>query len=320
MGNLTSGGVTISRSWLPPWASALAAVGILVALGVQLGAGPFLSALASISVGAILAAAVITAGTTWACARRWSILADRLGVGLTSAAAYRAYYRAQFLNATLPSGVVGEVDRAVWHGHSSASMSRGIRSVVWDRVTGQAVLFGLTVLAIPAMAAPLRTWLLWLLVAALAIAVAAAMSGSSFAQALRDEARDVPGAPGVWSQVLLLSTLAVVGHVAVFVVAARAVGVSASVLDLAALGLVVLQISSIPLSIAGWGPREGGAALVFGAAGLDASTGLAVSVTYGVLATLATLPGVLALRRRRASGPTGDPEGGTSWVIAPTRS
>ena len=109
-------------------------------------------------------------------------------------------------------------------------------------------------------------------------------------------------------------------YVAVFVVAARAVGVSASVLELAALGLVVLQISSIPLSIAGWGPREGGAALVFGAVGLDASTGLAVSVTYGVLATLATLPGVLALRRRRASGPTGDPEGGTSWAIAPTRS
>ena len=320
MGHLTSGGATISRSWFPPWASALAGGAILVALVAQLGAKPFVEALASVNVVAILAAGVITAGTTWACARRWRLLADRLGVGVSPAAAYRAYYRAQFLNATLPSGVVGEVDRALNHGRSTSSMSRGIRSVLWDRVSGQAVLFGLTVLAIPVLAPPLRSWLLWLLAATAALALMAHKSDWGFARALRDEARDVPGAPGVWSRVLLLSTLAVAGHVTVFIVAARSVGVAASTLELAALALIVLQISAIPLAIAGWGPREGGTALVFGAAGLDAGTGLAVSVTYGVLATLATLPGVLALRRRRAAGPTGDPEGGTSWATVPTRS
>jgi len=313
-------GATISRSWFPPWVSALAAAAILVALGLRLGAGPFLEALGSISVVAVLAALVLTAGTTWCCARRWSLLADRLGVGLATAAAYRAYYRAQFLNATLPTGVVGEVDRAVWHGHSSGAMSRGIRSVVWDRVTGQVVLFGLTVFAIPFVEPPLRTWMLWSLGAVLAVGLTVFASRSTAMNVIWAEAREVPGAGGVWSRVLLLSTLAAAGHVTVFIIAARAVGVTTPALELIPLGLIVLQISSIPLGVAGWGPREGGAALVFGVAGLDASTGLAVSVTYGVLATFATLPGVLALRRRRAAGPASDPEGGSSWAIVPTRS
>src|SRR4029078_356775 len=104
---------------------------------------------------AVLGAVAITAGTTWACARRWSLLADRLDVGVRIKAAYRAYYRAQFLNATLPSGVAGEVDRAVWHGHSSRAMSRGIRSVVWDRITGQVVLFGLAMVGIRTLTPPL---------------------------------------------------------------------------------------------------------------------------------------------------------------------
>jgi hypothetical protein len=135
-----------------------------------------------------------------------------------------------------------------------------------------------------------------------------------------DEVRAVPGAPDVWPKVVILSALAAAGHVAVFVIAARAVGVSAPTVQLIPVGLILLQVSSVPVGVSGWGPREGGAALVFGAIGLGASTGLAASVTYGVLATIATLPGVFALRRRHGAGPTGNPEGDTSWEIVPTRS
>ena len=316
MGRQSSGGATISRSWLPPWASALAAVGILCALGLQLGADPFREALSSVSLADVLAALAISAGTTWCCARRWSLLADRLDVGISMGAAYRAYYRAQFLNATLPSGVVGEVDRAAWHGYSSRAMSRGVRSVVWDRITGQIVLFGLVALAIPTLAPPVRSWILWALAAVAGIVLLT--SRSRFTRVVWAEARDVPGARGVWSQVVLLSALATAGHVVVFIIAARSVGVAEPWIDLVPLGLVVLQVSAIPLGVAGWGPREGGAALVFGATGLGASTGLAVAVAYGVLATVATLPGALVLRR--AGEPTSDPEGDPSWATVPTPS
>lgn len=313
-------GAIITRSWLPPWASTLTAAGILLALGLWLGLTPVRAALDSVSVVAVVAALVITAGTTWAGARRWVLLADRLGVGLSTVAAYRACYRAQFLNATLPSGVLGEVDRAVWHGRTSQAMARGVRSVIWDRVSGQVVLFGLALLAVPVLAPALRAWMVWSLVAAAVVLLAVSRSRSTVMRAAWAEAWRVPGAPEIRTRVAALSTLAAAGHLAVFIVAARSVGVAADIVHLVPLGLVVLLVSAIPLGIAGWGPREGGAALVFAAAGLGASTGLAVAVTYGVLSTCATLPGALVLARGRVPAPSSDPEGGPPWVTAPTRS
>lgn len=317
----TPEGGTINRSWLPSWLTWLTGAAILVALACQVGADSFLKALDGIGIGAVLAALAITAYTTWCSACRWSLLAHRLHVGLSLASACRAYYRAQFLNATLPGGVVGEVDRAIWHGHSSRAMAKGIQSVLWDRISGQVVLFGLVLITTPVLAPSVRIWMLWMLGAAAIVVLVAYTINSRLVRAFWAEVRDVPAAPGVWAAVLLLSTLAIAGHVTVFIVAARSVGVTAPTLELVPLGLVILQASAIPLGPAGWGPREGAATLVFSAAGLGASAGLAVSVAYGVLATLATLPGALALRRRQtADPPASGSKGGPSWASAPSQS
>jgi hypothetical protein len=48
-------------------------------------------------------------------------------------------------------------------------------------------------------------------------------------------------------------------------------------------------------SIAGWGPREGVTAWVFGAAGLGAGAGVSAAVVYGVMALAASLPGAVVL-------------------------
>jgi hypothetical protein len=74
------------------------------------------------------------------------------------------------------------------------------------------------------------------------------------------------------------------------------------------IALVVLVVASVPLNVAGWGPREGAAAWAFAAAGLGAATGASVAVAYGVLALLATLPGaaLLAVRRPRTQSPGGE--------------
>ena len=48
-------------------------------------------------------------------------------------------------------------------------------------------------------------------------------------------------------------------------------------------------------SVAGWGPREGATAWVFGAAGLGADRGVATAVVYGVMVLVASLPGALVL-------------------------
>jgi hypothetical protein len=99
----------------------------------------------------------------------------------------------------------------------------------------------------------------------------------------------------VWPGIVLASTVAVIGHVAVFVVAVQVTGTELPVGRLLPLALVVLLASAVPANIAGWGPREGAAAWAFGAVGLSAAEGVTVAVVYGVLALVATLPGAVIL-------------------------
>ena len=260
-------------------------------LWAWLGAEPFLDGLRHTDAAALLVALVVTAGTTWCCARRWSLLAGAIEVPVPLGAAYRACYRAQFLNATLPGGVVGDVHRGIRHGRDSGAMGRGLRSVVWDRASGQVVQVGLVVLALPFLPGQLRGWALGL---AVAVAVVTVVFWAELRRVLR---------AGVWLQVVVLSALAAGGHVLVFVVAARTAGVTAPLHELVPLALGVLLASAIPLNIAGWGPREGAAAWVFGAAGLGASVGLEVAVVYGVMSLVATLPGAVTLWSGRQHAP-----------------
>jgi hypothetical protein len=270
---------------------------ILVLLGLRLGSEPFLRGLRHTDGAALLVALLVTAGTTACCARRWSLVAGELGVAVPFREALRAVYRAQVLNATLPTGVVGDVHRGYQHGRDSGAVSRGLWSVVWDRGSGQVVQAALAVAALPLLIG-VRGGLALALPALVVVGIAAVLFIG-----------------GVWPEVALLSTVAALGHVGVFVLAARTAGVTTPTSELVGLGLVVLLASAVPLSVAGWGPREGAAAWVFGAAGLGAATGLEVAVVYGVMSLVATLPGILVLRGERRTT-----RGGIAWASGPTSS
>lgn len=103
------------------------------------------------------------------------------------------------------------------------------------------------------------------------------------------------------------------GHLATFLVAARAVGASAPIARLVPLMVLALLAMTLPVNIGGWGPREGVSAWAFGAAGLSATQGLTIAVVYGLFAFVASLPGagVLFVRwitRLRPARPRVDTE------------
>jgi GTP cyclohydrolase II len=116
--------------------------------------------------------------------------------------------------------------------------------------------------------------------------------------------------PGVWPQLTLASLLVVAGHTATFVIAARVAGCTAPLGELIALLMVVQTAVVIPLSIGGWGLREGAAAWAFAAAGLGAANGVTVATLYAVVMLVAVTPGAGLLvrdairhRRRGAEHP-----------------
>jgi hypothetical protein len=79
-----------------------------------------------------------------------------------------------------------------------------------------------------------------------------------------------------------------------FLIAARAVGVTAPVTRLLPLAFISITAMALP-NIGGWGPREGVTAWAFSAAGLGAGLGAATAVAYGIMVLAASLPGGFVL-------------------------
>ena len=81
------------------------------------------------------------------------------------------YYRALFLNAVLPAGVLGDAHRALRHGRYAGDVGRGVRAVVLERTAGQVVLIGAGVTALlvePSLAATMAALIPLLVFVALA--------------------------------------------------------------------------------------------------------------------------------------------------------
>jgi uncharacterized membrane protein YbhN (UPF0104 family) len=277
---------------------------VLAVLVARLGTGPFLDGLRSTSAWTLLLATAVTVLTTLCCAWRWRVVATALDAHLGLETAVAAVYRAQFLNVTLPGGIVGDVDRAVSHGRHLGRLGPAIRAVVWERTLGQVVQVTLAVSVVIALPSPMRPSAGS--VATVAVVVLACgllllplrrstAVGTQVSSLVGSDLRRILGARLAPRSVTLTSAAATSGHLLVLLVAARATGVDAPLTELLPLAAVVLLASALPLSVAGWGPREGVAAWAFGLAGLGATTGLAVSVAYGVMTAVATLPGGLVL-------------------------
>ena len=329
-------GVSPSRTL---WAAArmLGGVAILAIIVSRLGTGPFLQGLRAVSGWSLAAAAGITVVTTVCSAWRWSLVARGLGVAVSLRTATAAYYRSQFLNTVLPGGVLGDVDRAVRHGRDAGDVGRGLRAVAWERSAGQVVQLALALsvlLLLPSPVPPLASLVVGAAVVG-AIGAGILIRGlrprgtSSWARTLRAAGTDLQVgllARRTWPGIALASVAVVAGHLATLFLAARTAGVTSSTSAFLPLAMLVLVAMAVPTNIGGWGPREGMAAWVFGAAGLGATLGVATATVYGVLALAAILPGaplvVLAwLRRRRghnSGGPSPQqlPAGGSDLVPA----
>ena len=132
----------------------------------------------------------------------------------------------------------------------------------------------------------------------LALAGIALWRGRGHVARFRRAVQEALLARDVFLRQLVASLLIVASYVGVYLCCMRMIGVDTPLATAAPLVPWVLLAMAIPLSIAGWGVREGAAALVWQAAGLDPAQGVAISISYGVVILLSSLPGALMLLRR----------------------
>ncbi|WP_084613610.1 lysylphosphatidylglycerol synthase transmembrane domain-containing protein [Roseicyclus elongatus] len=242
-------------------------------------------------------------------ALRWRLTARQLGIALGKAQAISEYYLSQIVNQSLPGGVIGDAGRALRSRGQAGLMAAG-QAVVFERLAGQIAMFLMLATAFVAtLVVPggldWPRWLAWpvaiflacgaclplLAMAATHLPGAAGRSGRSLWQALH---RALAARGALLGQVLL-SVGTTVCNLAAFAFCARAVGIDLGLAAIAALVPLILFTMLVPISISGWGLREGAAAALFPLAGATASGGLATSVAFGLTFAAAVLPGFLML-------------------------
>lgn len=294
----------------------LAGAAILAAVAQQSGSDPFVRGVSELDVQTLVLGACLAFITTAAGAWRWHLVAKELGVEIGVPAAVAACYRSQFLNTVLPGGVLGDVHRGVVQGRVTGATGLALRAVWWERCAGQVVQFVIALVVLLLLPSPVQHLVPWafVLTAAFVLGVALLARRTSgvgstrwrrFLVGLHHDVRFALLGPRACPGIVTASTLAVCGHVATLLLAARAVGVHASLSTLVPLVVLVLVAAGVPLNLAGWGPREGMAAWAFAASGLGAGAGVATAVAFGAMVFVAQLPGlvVLLVARDRVAQP-----------------
>lgn len=251
-------------------------------------------------------------------ALRWRFTAGRLSQPMTIGRAVAEYYLATLLNQILPGAVAGDALRVLRQSQGSVGekrVRRAAQAVALERLSGQlvllaaalaGVLFGPSVFGLDLPGGAIAVVLAALLLATVVLATLLALTKGRTAAFL---ARTRPVLEATFLQggallVQLASSFTVVGaYLAAFALAGAAVG--APLGPAAALLLVPLVLLSmlLPVSVGGWGVREGAAAAILPVAGLTPQAAVAASLAYGLASLVGALPGLLvilrgALRRR----------------------
>ena len=240
---------------------------------------------------------------------RWRFTASRLGLEMSYGHALREYYLGVFLNQLLPGGILGDVSRAWRHARLTARTRRAVHAVVLERVAVQSVMLGIalaSLAAIPALRPAMMTHWGWIAAAAvLAIGLSVWLLHTALPairaaiQEFRGDARRAFLPLPVLLVQLLTAILVTAANLAAYAAAARALGADIALVTLLPLIAPVLLVMMLPISVAGWGVREGAAALLWTASGLAVAEGVAIAVAFGLLFLLAALPGAFGLIGRR---------------------
>ncbi len=286
-------------------AAVTAALIWLVLSGVD--AGTALRRMAGLSPGAAILAVGLLLAHCFVAGWRWRIVMRLFGPVLPVGAAIRLFLEGYFFNNALPSTIGGDGVR-IWRARNlGLPLGASINGVLLDRVTGLTGLFILVAAGQPLLYARIGDPATRLAFAAILLAGIAGIAFLILARHIPkrliparlhdgiDKLSEATHAaylrPAISLPVLGLSV--VVHGLIVLSVHVIAVGIGLDVGLFESLVLVpaVILLSTVPVSIGGWGLREGLMVVALGLAGVPADAALTVSVLFGLAQIVAGLPG-----------------------------
>jgi hypothetical protein len=281
---------------------------LIVLIATQLDTRPIGDALARIDPRAVGLATLVYAVVVAAfSAFRWMIVCRALGLRMPVRQSIELVYIGFFFGQLLPAGIGGDAMRA-WRTRAlGADWEVTVHCVLLDRLLALAATVVIVVLGWSMIATALRDP-----AALAAIAAMAAFTTVAFALLLGGD-KVLPSAKSIWrerlarlsvhARLLLLTrysfpalAASVLVHFSASLVVwliARGLAIEIPLSTTCVLVPLVLLAAMVPVSIGGWGVREGAMVALFGLAGVAQGPAFALSVVFGVVSLAAGLPGVL---------------------------
>lgn len=268
-----------------------------------------LDQLANVRLGGLLVATALLASLSAIQAWRWSAIVDAIGQAMSFLRSWQIIFIGLFFNQTLPSAIGGDAVR-MWRAYKTGiGVAPAVHSVMLDRLSALAALVLMASAGLPAifrlMAGDPARW-------AVPVLIVGGLGGFSVlmtldrlprgwrrwrvaqaAAGLSADARRVLLRPRTAAPVIAVSVVIQLGVALTVYLLAGAAGVEAGLVDCLILVPPVLLVSMVPISIAGWGVREGAMVTAFGFVGVAADQAFVLSVLFGLVIMVVGLPGGL---------------------------
>ena len=256
-------------------------------------------------------AILLQLGSTAVSAYRWQIIMQNLGFGQNFAFYWKSYFKGMFFNQGLPTSIGGDAVRVLdvaAHGFRKRDVLYG---VMVDRAVGLGALMLLSLLAYVLKPNLLPTQvgrpMLMLIIAGLASFLGLLILGKMqwlnrfpklvFFKIIAGRLYQIFHTKRLLliTLSLLIPLLALLG----FFATGWALGLRVDLMIYFAIVPVAIILTIIPVSIAGWGVREGALVSLFSLIGADKATVLTMSLLYGLTLILVSLPGLFAFLKGR---------------------
>ena len=303
-------GVKMNKKWLALTLKFVVSGALIWFLLSKIDVGEATERITDADLGMLLLAILIFLFQLIVCVFRWRAVLTAIGAFLSFVDALKIYYIGIFFNQTLPSSVGGDAVRVYKAYRAGIGLRGAINGVMLERA-GTVIALVLVVLAaqpffLPRVGeeaagwiAPVAIFLFLGAVAGLALLMVLDRIPVSFHRwrlvrglaALAADTRRVFLAPG---PALRIIGWAAAGHVnlalGVYFIA-MSLGLNITLVDCLALIPPVILITTLPISIAGWGVREGAMVAAFSLIGVAAEGALVLSLLFGLLVVATSLPG-----------------------------
>ncbi|MBT4462627.1 MAG: flippase-like domain-containing protein [Gammaproteobacteria bacterium] len=235
-------------------------------------------------------------------AYRWMYISKVTNLNISFSHSIQFYYISTFMNNILPGGIMGDIFRIYYTSEKKneiLKMGKSMQSVIFERLSGQIMLLAFFVVSLTIYFLINQKYeaFLYLFFPSISIFIL-------FKYFLNQKIKKILGKKQIsqnlymvftgeifWRH-LTLSFFVVCSYILIYIISAVSLGLNIDYLSFLVFSPIILFSMTLPISVGGWGIRELTALLLSLLLGLSASASISVSIIYGILNLLCSLPGL----------------------------